>query len=362
MKNLNSTIHFGQNAVGGGEPCFVVMEAGPTQKNQDEAKELVEVAASAHADAVKFQFINADMLVSDKKQLFDYEVLINRETGQSERVQEPLHQILARRERTKEEFAELCDFSHSLNLKFFLTVCFIEEIEFSKSIGVDSIKIASADVNHTPLLKAAGESGLCVQLDTGNSTIGEIENAVNCLAATGASDIIIHHCPSGYPATPDNVNLNVIKTLKQMFPCPIAFSDHSPGWNMDIAAVALGASMVEKTITLDRTERSVEHIMSLEPVDAKCFVKDLREIEAAFGKSTRTMGKAEIEKRDLLRRSPCIVGSVMENTPLAELTVEYRRPGSGLSPDMFEQLKATHKINKSLPPGHTLRLIDVTPL
>ena len=125
------------------------------------------------------------------------------------------------------------------------------------------------------LIRLAARTGLCLQLDTGNSNLGEIEDAVDVIRSEGNDNIIIHQCPSGYPAHLDSINVRIIQTMRQMFPFPIAFSDHTPGATMDIAAVAVGANLVEKTITLDRTTRSIEHIMSLEPQDMAAFVQSI---------------------------------------------------------------------------------------
>ena len=148
-------------------------------------------------------------------------------------------------------------------------------LKFIKEVGCHSIKIASADVNYFPFLREVAKTNISIQLDTGNSTIGEISDAIDLIKSEGNNDIIIHNCPSGYPAKLESINLKMLKSLKEMFNCPVAYSDHSVGFDMDIAAVALGANLLEKTITLDRTTR-VEHIMSLEPNDMKFFVEKIR--------------------------------------------------------------------------------------
>ena len=143
---------------------------------------------------------------------------------------------------------ELKAYSDSLGLAFFSTVGFEEDIRLLEEIGCHSIKIASGDINHFPLIRMAARTGICLQIDTGSSTLGEIERAVDVIRSEGNENIIIHHCPSGYPARLESVNLNIIPTLKRLFPYPIAFSDHTPGWEMDVAAVALGD--LEKALLL----------------------------------------------------------------------------------------------------------------
>lgn len=332
-------VAFGNRRLGDGEPCFITFEAGPTHDGLEMAKRLVKYAAEAGADAVKFQVFDPDRLVADKKMPFSYEILADRETGRTESVEEPLYDILRRRCLTNAEWRQLKAYSDSLGLAFFATVGFEEDIDLLVEIGCDSIKIASGDVNHFPLLRKAARTGLCLQLDTGSSTLGEVEAAVDVILSEGNSNIIIHQCPSGYPARLNSINLNIIPTLKRMFPFPVAFSDHTPGWEMDIAAVALGANLLEKTITEDRMTRSVEHVFSLEPKDMKAFIRSIRELEVALGSPRRIMGEEELEKRQKARRSTYIKHGAKAGQRLADVAVEFRRPGfNGISPDNYELL------------------------
>ena len=295
----------GNRQVGDGYPCFITFEAGPTHNGLKSAIKLVSLAAEAGADAVKFQIFDPDLLVADRKQLFSYEVLVDRDTGETATVEESLYELLCRRCLQTEEWKKLKAHSDSLGLAFFATVAFESDIELLEELECDSIKIASADVNHFPLIRRAARTGMCLQLDTGNATLEEIESAVDVIKAEGNENIIIHQCPSGYPARLESINLNIIRTLKQMFPYPVAYSDHTPGWDMDIAAVAIGANLVEKTITEDKTTRSVEHIMSLEPGEMKTFVKVIRDLEIAMGSNRRVLHEEEL-KRDWRFAVVCI--------------------------------------------------------
>lgn len=352
-------VKLGNRAVGDGAPCFVTFEAGPTHNGLATAKELVRLAADAGADAVKFQMLNPDRLVSDRAQMFSYEVLSDRETGRTETVSEPLYDILCRRTLSQSEWIELKQFSDSLGLAFFATAMFEDEIQLLESLHCDSIKIASGDVNHFPLIRMAAKTNMCMQLDTGNSTLGEIESAIDIIRSEGNDRVIIHQCPSGYPARLESINLRIISTLKQMFEYPVAYSDHTPGWDMDIAAIALGANLVEKTITLDQTTRSIEHIMSLEPADMARFVQTVRDVETAMGSPRRIMAQEELNKRLAVRRSVFLAEPVRAGQLLRDCRVEFRRPGYGLSPDRFEELEDS-VFKGDLPSGHMLRLTDIS--
>jgi N,N'-diacetyllegionaminate synthase len=358
MFDERKIVNFGARRLGDSEPVFVTFEAGPTHNGLESAKRLVTYAAEAGADAVKFQMLDPDRLVSDRKQMFEFDVLLDRETGRTETIKEPLYELFVRRALKKEEWRALKAHADKLKLAFFATAGFFDEIDFLAELGCHSFKIASSDVNHLPLIRRAARTGMCLQLDTGNSTIGEIETAIDVIRAEGNENIVIHHCPSGYPARLEGINLNIITTLRKMFPYPVAFSDHSPGWDMDVAAVTLGANLVEKTISEDRTTRGVEHIFSIEPRDMKKFVETVRGIEIALGAHRRVMHSSEIVKRQANRRSTHLVQAARAGSKLGDLEVEFRRPGTGLSPADYEVL-AERALKTDLPAGHRLTMADI---
>lgn len=353
-----NNVSFSNRSVGDGHPCFVTFEAGPTHTGFESAKRLITNAAQAGADAVKFQMLDADRLVANKSQMFTYDVLLDKNSGKRETISESLYDIFVRRSLTKNEWRLLKEHADSCNLAFFSTIGFIDEIEFLKELGCHSIKIASADVNHLPLIRKAARTGMCIQLDTGKSSLGEIENAIDVIRGEGNEDIIIHHCPSGYPARLESINLKVIQTLKQLFPYPIAFSDHTPGSTMDVAAVTLGANLIEKTITEDRCTRSVEHIMSIEPDEMKAFVKEIKDLEIALGSSRRVLHQQEKENRMAIRRSVFLAKNAKQGVKLADCCIEFRRPGFGISPDLYEILIES-KLKADLDLGHCLQLSDL---
>ena len=283
--------------------------------------------------------------------------MVDRDTGATKKISEPLYDILSRRTLDPDEWKDLKRHSDSLGLAFFATIGFDDEIELLESLKCDSIKIASADVNHWPLIRRAARTGMCIQLDTGNASIGEIEEAVDIIVSEGNKNIIIHNCPSGYPARLESINLNLIRTLKQIFPYPVAFSDHTPGWDMDIAAIAVGANLVEKTITQDRMTRSVEHIMSLEPREMNAFIQKIREVEIAMGSPRRVLHPEELEKGKAVRRSAFLKENVSKGQMVIESQVEFRRPGYGIPPNEFE--KYMHKsFIRDLAAGHRIEITD----
>lgn len=356
--NPRTRVKLGPREVGDGAPVFIVFEAGPTHDGVESAKTLVTHAARAGAHAIKFQIVDPDRLVADRKQPLSYQVLVDRATDATETIEEPLYDILRRRALTKAQWREVKAHSDREGLVFFATVTFEDEIDLLVELGCHSIKIASADVNHYPLIRLAARTGMCLQLDTGNSNLGEIEAAVDVIRAEGNENIIIHQCPSGYPAHLDSINLRIIETLRQMFPYPVAFSDHTPGATMDIAAVAMGANLVEKTITLDRTTRSVEHIMSLEPPDMAKFVRTIADVERAMGNPRRILHEAEEKRRHMYRRSTFLDAPVKSGQRLRDAKVVFRRPGFGFTPDQYEAWPEA-RFRYDLSAGHMVTAADL---
>ncbi len=351
-------VRIGSGEVGDGAPVFIVFEAGPTHNGLESAKALIRHAAQSGAHAIKFQIADPDRLMADRKLPFSYEVLADRASGKTETITEPLYDILMRRFLTKEQWREVKAYCDQQGLAFFATVTFDDEIDLLVELGCHSIKIASVDVNHFPLIRCAARTGMCLQLDTGNSNLGEIEAAVDVIRSEGNESIIIHQCPSGYPAHLDSINLRIIQTLRQMFPYPIAFSDHTPGSVMDIAAVALGANLVEKTITLDRMTRSVEHIMSIEPAEMALFVQTIASVQRAMGVPRRILHPSEQNRRLQYRRSVFLDGAGKAGALLHDCRVTFRRPGFGLRPDQYDEMREA-RLRRDLPAGHMVTLRDL---
>jgi sialic acid synthase SpsE len=340
----NQVIQIEGKPLGAGHPCFIVFECGPTHDGLETAKKLVDVAADAGADAVKFQILDSEKLVPSPETMFTYRYLKDKETDEVVTISESLQAILKRRELTYEEWAELIAYCKDKGITFFSTASNKKELDFLYSHGVETIKIASGDISYHHFLRQACEYDWSVQIDTGSSSIAEVEQAVDVLEEAGCKKIIINHCPSGYPAYLESIHLRTLPTLQQLFPYPVAFSDHNPGHTMDVAAVALGANMIEKTITLDRTIKSPEHIMSLEPDEAADFIRNIRELEIALGTPRRTMtSKSQLEGRTVVRRSIIAARDIQASETITQEMIDYARPGDGIAANLD-----THVLGKKL--------------
>lgn len=348
-----SVIEMGRAAVGADCPTYIVFEAGPTHTGFESAKALAKAAKSAGGDAIKFQVADHNRLITTPDVLFSYDILVDRETGERKTVTEPLIDIWERRHMARQNWQALFSYCKEIDIDVFATVFFEEDIDWLVEAGVCCLKIASQDVVHKDLVIAAAKTGLPVQIDTGNATIGEIERSFDWILDAGNEKGIINHCPSGYPARLDSINLHMLTTLKEMFGAPVAFSDHTPGWDMDIAAVALGADMIEKTITLDRMTKSCEHMMSIEPEDMGRFVRAIRDMEIALGNSRRVLPKDIKESRWSVMRSPYLKHGVAQGDIFSTDDIEFRRPGFGLKPDRYHMFLG-RPFSKPLELGHML--------
>ena len=350
-------ISIGRKTIGGYSPCYITLEAGPTINDFDSAKQLIDIAANTGADAIKFQLLNANELVADKKQQFKYEILINAEKQQTKKISESLYDILKRRELTDDEWKELKKYCDKKNIEFFGTILSDHYLELIKELKTNTVKIASSDINHIPLIVKAAKTGMCIQLDTGNASYDEIAYAIKKIEEQGNDKIIIHHCPTGYPAEIESVQLAEIPKLKKLFNYPVAFSDHTPGWHMNIAAICLGANMIEKTITTDRTTPSVEHMFSLEEEEVRKFIEEIREVEKAIKDNERKLNP-DIKKRYATRRSMFSKSNIQKGTKITEEHIEYKRPGFGLGPERLDDI--CFKVAKyDIPAGTMIALEQV---
>lgn len=335
MKN----VQIGKKLVGEGEPCFIIFECGATFDTVETAKKLVDAVAEAGADAIKFQLLDVDRLMGRR------DLTINYTTAHGTRVGN-LYDILKKRELTKDQWRELIQYCKIKNVLFLATACFPEEVDFLVEVGAAAIKINAGDVNHYYLIDYASQKNIPIILD-GRAKYDELEQGVQICEKNGNRNIIIMHCPSGYPARNDGVNLATLAALKKIYQYPIGFSDHSREKLMNFAAIAYGADMVEKTLTLDKTTDFIEHLMSLEPREAKEFVQEIRAIEEAKGLS-RVMFSKHVNEAG--RRSIVAKREIRRGEAITINDIDFKRPGdAGISAADYQKVclsKAKQDISK----------------
>jgi len=268
----------GNKKIGIEHPCLIAFEPGATYTDIEVAKQMIKASSLANADAVKFQtFLPGDAnRIMGKK---DITVDFATSTGKK---QELVYDALKRRELSKDEWREIVRYTKELNLLFITAPYFLETIDFLVELQVDAIKVSKGDINNVLLIDQIAKTKLPVILDA-REKLDDVDKAVKICNENGNDQIVVMHCPVGYPAENTGVHLNAIERIMKRYQYPVGFADHSPGDIMNYAAVALGTSMLEKTITIDKTTEKVEHFMSLELSELKNFVSNVRSIEDAMG-------------------------------------------------------------------------------
>jgi len=335
MSSLRSkkvdTAKIAEKEIGGGSPCYIISEIGNNHGvNLETAKKMIEVSSEAGADAVKFQTFKATDIVNPNVPANAY-----RGWDVSDKF-EYWHEFVDTLAMPYEWYDELIDYARGLGIGFISTPASLEAAMFLVEKGVDALKIASMDVNNTPFLEEVDKMNLPVILSTGMSTIDEIEEAV---AAFKKSPLILLHCVSNYPLKHEDANLLNIKMLKDRFHLPIGFSNHALGYDLDIAAVTLGANIIEKHFTLSRSSpKLAEHHFSMEPEEMKELVKKIRLVEKAFGGYERVLAEDELENRKLARRSITILKKMKSGDRIEKKDIAVIRPGTGMEPRYFNDI------------------------
>jgi N,N'-diacetyllegionaminate synthase len=319
LSKMNS-FKIGSMCIGEQDKCIISFEPGGTFQNIEEAKEMIKFSANAGADAIKFQTFfpgDADRIMGRKDITVDYT------TPEGEK-QELIYDALKRRELSKDEWKELTEFSKSQNLLFITAPYFPETVDFLKEINVDAIKVSKGDINNVLLIEQIAKTNIPVILD-GREKFSDVETAIKICEKNQNYKILVMHCPSGYPAKNKDVNLLALKSIQEKYDYPVGFADHSMGGKMNYAAVALGAKMIEKTITVDKSINQVEHFMSLELNELKNFVSELREIEDALGNPDVIMESRVTENT---RRSFCAKIDIKQGDKLVLEHLDFVRPGN----------------------------------
>jgi N-acetylneuraminate synthase len=325
-------VAIGDRMVGEGDPCFIIAEAG-SNHNRDfsQALKLIDVAQEAGADAVKFQTYSAETLYSKKTPKMKY--LKEKElSGENESVWE----LLKRIEMPREWHKDLADYCKEKEIIFLSTPFDLNAVDELDEVGVPAFKIASFEITHFPLLKYAACKGKPIILSTGMADLADIEKALEVIYAEGNHEVILLQCAINYPPSYKDINLRAMDTMRRAFQLPVGFSDHTMGVTVDVAAVALGACVIEKHYTLDRTLSGPDHPFALEPDELKQMVKSIRDTEDALGSPIKRHTKAEEEMYRLGRRSLVAACKIPKGTILAEEMIAVKRPGYGISTEMME--------------------------
>ncbi len=319
------------------DKVLIIAEAGVNHNGSiDMAKQLVDAAKKAGADIVKFQTAKLDSLVSKSAQMADYQ---KRNIGVEESQKEMLSKLLL----DFDEFEELADYCKEVGITFLSTPFDIESIHFLNDIQ-DIWKIPSGEITNYPYLVEIAKTKKAVILSTGMAEMDEIQAAINVLRENGTEDIKILHCTTEYPAPIEDVNLNVMKTMRETFGYPVGYSDHTQGIEVDLAAVALGATVIEKHFTLDKNLPGPDHKASLEPDELKEMVDGIRKIELALGSDEKRPSRVELKNRLVARKSIVAKKAIKAGEILTTNNITTKRPGTGINPMRWNEVIDTKAI------------------
>lgn len=313
---------------------LIIAEAGVNHNGDlDLAKQLIDAAAEAGADIVKFQTFNTDRLATRAAKKADYQ---NQVTGNKE----SQHAMLRRLELTTEMHEELIAHCAACNIGFFSTGFDIESVDLLVSLGQDHFKIPSGEITNLPYLRHIGRLGKAVILSTGMATLGEIEAAIDVLeqAGTPRANMTVLHCTTEYPTPMSEVNLRAMQSIHTAFGVAVGYSDHTSGIEVAIAAVALGASVIEKHFTLDRNLPGPDHKASLEPEELKAMISAIRNIEVALGDGIKRLTPSEARNKPIARKSLVASQPIKSGEVFSAQNITAKRPGTGISPMRWDEI------------------------
>jgi len=325
-------LRLGERWIGSGQPSFIIAEAGVNHNGSvARAFELVDAAAGAGADAVKFQTFRSDRLVAAAAPKAEYQ----KSGSGADESQLAMLRGLELSPDDHRRIRERCDQRGII----YLSSPFDEaSLELLCDMGVAAIKLGSGELTNHPFLARVARTGRPVLLSTGMSSLRETENAVDVLRKSGAQSIALFHCVSSYPTNPSECNLAAIDTMRLAFGVPVGWSDHTLGIHIAVAAVARGASLIEKHLTTDRTLPGPDHAASIEPGEFGELVRSIRDVESAIGDGVKARRPSEQNTAEVARRSVHAARDLAEGHTLAREDVVLLRPGTGIPADRLDEV------------------------
>jgi len=329
---MGGEFSIGPTLVGDGHPCYLIAEAGSNHnRDLDTAKRLVDVAADAGANAVKFQTYSGANLYSTKAPKFDYlGPLADKQP----------HQLLEEISLPRDWQPLLAEHCRQQGIEFLSSPFDRQAVDELVALDVAALKVASFELVDLPFIRYIGAQRRPVILSTGMATLGEVEEALEAAVAGGCDDVAVLQCASVYPAPPRAMNLRAIQTMKAAFGVPVGLSDHTLGIHLPVAAVALGANIVEKHFTLDRAQPGPDHPFAIEPAELRDLVVHIRDAEASLGDGRKRGPSAEeaVEMYSKGRRSVVAARHIPAGTQISREMLTVKRPGHGIKPKLIDTL------------------------
>ncbi len=319
---MKSEIKIGKKAIGHGSPIFVIAEVGSNHnRDLEKARTLVQIAADAGADAVKFQTFVAERLVARSESLPD---------GTN------LCELFGRYELPHEWHQELFDYAHSLNVEFLSSPFDFESVDLLDELGVPAFKIASGDLSNLPFISHIASKKRPIVLSTGMGTLGEVGRALDTIAKQGCEEVVLMHCVSSYPSPPEAMNLRAISTLREAFKVPVGLSDHTLGIHIPIAAAALGIDLLEKHFTEQRQQQGLDHSYSMEPGELKEMIDAVRTTEKSLGSGEKVCSAVESGTQYYARRSIFAIRQIPKAKKIERDDIKLVRPQRGIDPEHLD--------------------------
>jgi N,N'-diacetyllegionaminate synthase len=319
------TVRIGDREVGEGAPVYIIAEAGSNHDRKlDQARRLIDVAAEAGADAVKFQTFIADRIVAETTTRARYldDVLPAGKT---------MSDLFRELELPREWHATLFEHATAAGIDFLSTPFDHEAVDLLDDLGVKAFKVASYELWHLPLIADVASRGKPIICSTGMADLGDVQDAVDTVRGAGNDQLILLHCVVNYPPPFEDLNLRAIRTMATAFAVPVGYSDHTPGWTAPVVATSLGASVIEKHFTLSRDLPGPDHRFALEPDELRSMVQAIRDASAALGDGVKRMAPAEADLYVTARRSLFAARDLPAGTVLSADDVAILRPGTGIA-------------------------------
>ena len=315
---------------------FIIAEAGVNHNGSiDLAKKLIDVASNSGADAVKFQTFKAKNLVTKNSEKADYQQTTNRKETQFD--------MLKKLELSKDNHIDLVDYSKKKKIKFLSSPFDLESINLLNNLGLDIFKIPSGEITNLPYLRLLGSQNKKIILSTGMSNIDEVKRALDVLENSGTkrTNIIVLHANTEYPTPMNDVNSRAMKKMGEELKVNFGYSDHTLGIEIALAAVAIGATCIEKHFTLDCNMDGPDHKASLESIELKAMVKAIRNIEKALGSEIKKPSNSETKNIKIVRKSIVAKTKILKGEILSEKNLTVKRPGEGISPMKWDNIIGT---------------------
>ena len=325
-------IKLANKLIGRGMPCFIIAETGVNHNGDvNLAKKLIDAATEAGADAVKFQTFKAEDVVTRNAEKADYQ---RKTTG----AEESQFEMIKKFELAEKDFGDLSAYARKKGIVFLSSPFDKRSVDLLDELGVPAFKIASGEITDLPLIKYIAQKSKPIILSTGMSTMPEIKEALQVINNEGTRDIVLLHCITSYPAEVEDSNLRAMQTLRRAFKLAVGLSDHTIGITVPIAAVALGAAVLEKHFTLDKDLPGPDHKASLTPEELSQMVMVVRQVEKAMGNGIKSPTQEEEEIKRVVRRSIVARVSIPKGTIITEEMLDIKRPGTGVEPKYMNKV------------------------